>query len=310
LDEGSLMSIDTFNVCVGRLREAGEMGWLSCTTTPKGRANWIHEVFNSGRPNTELIRCATHQNPFLPREFAENIRQQYSTHLARQELEGEFVDTEGGLFKRAWFNVVNSAPNVTSRVRAWDLASTPRDEGKANDPDWSVGALLGKDNDGNVFVLDVRRLRGSPQQVEQAVRQTAELDGKGTAIWMEEEGGSSGKIVADHYSRLLLGWNFRSERSTGSKGDRAQPFAASCERGLVRLLSGHWNRDFLDEIELFPFGAHDDQIDAASLAFNKLASKKHFWMRWGGTVISDAPEVGREERELEQLLNAGCVPRC
>jgi phage terminase large subunit-like protein len=127
---------------------------------------------------------------------------------------------------------------------------------------------------------------------------------------MEMEGGSSGKIVADHYARLLLGWNFRSESSTGSKADRAQPLAAASERGLVRLLSGHWNKDFLDEIELFPFGRHDDCVDSASLAFNKLAAKKRFWMRWGGTVIADAPEVGREEREIEQLLNAGCVPQC
>ena len=31
-----------------------------------------------------------------------------------------------------------------------------------------------------------------------------------------------------------------------------------------------WNRDFLDEFELFPSGAHDDIVDAASGAFSKL----------------------------------------
>jgi phage terminase large subunit-like protein len=34
---------------------------------------------------------------------------------------------------------------------------------------------------------------------------------------------------------------------------------------------GLWNRYFLDEAETFPLGVHDDQIDAASLALEKLA---------------------------------------
>jgi hypothetical protein len=34
---------------------------------------------------------------------------------------------------------------------------------------------------------------------------------------------------------------------------------------------GPWIKDFLDEAEIFPYGAHDDQVDAASLALAKLA---------------------------------------
>ena len=37
------------------------------------------------------------------------------------------------------------------------------------------------------------------------------------------------------------------------------------------LLRGPWNKDFLDEVELFPLGRHDDAVDAASLALTKLA---------------------------------------
>jgi hypothetical protein len=50
-------------------------------------------------------------------------------------------------------------------------------------------------------------------------------------------------------------------------------------------MAGHWTKDFLDEVELFPFAAHDDQVDAASLAFNKLARKKTFWMRMHGMTF-------------------------
>jgi phage terminase large subunit-like protein len=59
--------------------------------------------------------------------------------------------------------VVEQAAPLVSRVRAWDLATTPRDAIKARDPDWTVGVLLGKDAAGTYYVVDVRRLRGNPE---------------------------------------------------------------------------------------------------------------------------------------------------
>jgi predicted phage terminase large subunit-like protein len=293
LDEASLMPQEAFTVSIGRLREAGEQGWLSATFTPKGRQHWTFDVFATGRPDTELIHCRTGDNPFLPPAFAETVGRQYTSRTALQELEGQFLDSEAGeLFRRAWFGIVAEAPKIVRRVRAWDLAGTPKE--RTNDPDWTAGVLLGKTEDGTTIVLDVNRLRGRPQQVEAAVRQTAELDGRGVAVWMEQEPGSAGAAVIDHYARhILCCYNFRSERSTGNKATRAAPLAAAAERGLVKLLAGHWNKDFLDELEVFPYGGHDDQVDAASLAFNKLAVRQQFWMRYDGiTYRGDRPERG------------------
>jgi predicted phage terminase large subunit-like protein len=286
LDEASLMSADTFSIGIGRLREAGESGWLSAGFTPKGRQHWTYEVFATGRPNTEIIYCKTRDNIFLPADFYENVRSQYTSGQALQELEGAWVDTEGGLFQAKWFGTVKSVPKLVSRVRAWDLAATPKDERRAHDPDYTVGALWGKGEDGTVYVLDIKRLRGSPQAVESAVRTTAEWDGKAIPIWMEQEPGSSGATVVDHYARrVLMGWNFRAERSTGEKSTRAQPLAAAAERGLVKLVEAHWNKDLLDEVSIFPFANHDDQVDSLALGFNKLASKRTFWMRICGESI-------------------------
>jgi predicted phage terminase large subunit-like protein len=295
LDECSLMAVDVFNVGIGRLREGGEQGWLSATFTPKGLSHWTYQVFATGRPNTAMFSCRTADNPFLPEDFHETVAGQYTSRLALQELEGRFVETEGGLFRREWFKVVDAAPKLTAKVRAWDLASTPKEK-KSQDPDWSVGALLGKDEAGDIHILNIVRLRGSPQQVEAAVRSTAELDGKDTAIWMEEEGGSSGKTVIDHYvRRVLAGFNFRAERSTGDKATRAMPLAAASERGLVKVVRAHWNADLLDEFGAFPYGGHDDIVDSCSLAFNKLANKQQMWIRMGGVTFdySTGEVVGR-----------------
>jgi len=47
--------------------------------------------------------------------------------------------------------------------------------------------------------------------------------------------------------------------------------AAQCESGNVKVLKGDWNTAFLDELCSFPYSRNDDQVDAASGAFTKLA---------------------------------------
>jgi predicted phage terminase large subunit-like protein len=279
MDEASLMPAEAFTVAIGRLREAGEQGWLSATFTPKGRLHWTFETFATGRPDTAIFYARTKENPFLPPRFHDTVRQQYTAAHAAQELEGEFTDAAGTLFKRYWFGVVDAPPPLRDRVRAWDLAATPRDEAQARDPDHTAGVLMGKAADGTHYVLDVRRLQGTPREVQALVRRTAEADGRGVRIWLEQEPGSAGATVVSHFFQLLSGFNFHAERSTGSKSDRARPLAAQAEGGTVKLARGPWNKDFLDEMEMFPFGPHDDQADAASLAFAKLALPDNSYYR-------------------------------
>ena len=45
------------------------------------------------------------------------------------------------------------------------------------------------------------------------------------------------------------------------------PVASQVNAGTVTLLRGDWNRDFLEELQDFPGGAKDDQVDALSRAF-------------------------------------------
>src|SRR5581483_6115202 len=128
-------------------------------------------------------------------------------------------------------------------------------------PDWTAGVLMGRSDEGVYYVLDVRRDRLSPQGVQALVKRTAQADGYGVPVRMEQKPGSAGATVISHYLRQLSGWDFGGERSTGDKVTRARPLAAQAEGGNVRLLRGPWNKDFLDEAEVFPFGGHDDQVD-------------------------------------------------
>lgn len=203
------------------------------------------------------------------------IRQTVGSYWWSAMYQGRPVPEGGGMFKREWFPLVAAAPSGDMHairwVRWWDFAAT-EDKG-TNDPDWAVGALVGRTPAGGYFVADIQRVRATPHAVEQLVASTAVRDGKGVQIWIEQEPGSSGKIVIDHYVRTVLpGFAVRGLLSSGSKVVRADPLSAQAEAGNVALVRGPWLEGLLTELEQFPHGTHDDQVDALSGAFGVLAT--------------------------------------
>jgi predicted phage terminase large subunit-like protein len=159
-------------------------------------------------------------------------------------------------------------------------------------PDWTAGALMSVTAD-DTIVEDVKRFQESPGVVERNILKQAERDGRDVAIRMEEEPGASGKTVIDHYRRLLDGYDFRGVRSTGNKEIRANPVAAKAEAGHVKIVRGPWNKMFLDEAELFPYGENDDMVDAVSGGFEYLAtSNPADIVPWGASRTSPWTHVG------------------
>jgi len=112
----------------------------------------------------------------------------------------------------------------------------------------------------------------------QHILKTAHADGNDVAVHVEQEPGSSGLDSVNEIIRLLVGFNIRADKVTGSKGVRAEPFAAQAEAGNVKMKRASWNGAYIDELTTFPNGLHDDQVDGSSGAFMQLASS--FWMRY------------------------------
>jgi len=177
------------------------------------------------------------------------------------------MPAEGGFFKREWFSkFVDAVPaEVEGRVRYWDKAAT------ADGGDYTVGARMSYTAEGVFYIEDVVRGRWSPGERDKIIKQCAEIDPPGTQFWLEQEPGSSGVDSVQALIRLLAGYSVHADRATGSKQVRAEPFAAQCEAGNVVLVKGYWNNLFLDELLVFPNGQHDDQVDAISGAFSKIA---------------------------------------
>ena len=220
-----------------------------------------------------FIPARLEDNPHLDLAEYEQTLSQLDPVTRAQLRRGDWdVLPEGRLFKRDWFRIVEPRDVPDGRdVRFWDMAAS--DPKPGTDPDYTAGAKVRRTADGIYYIQDMRRERATPQVVEALVRQTAQEDGRAVPVWMEQEPGSSGVAVISYYTRQVMeGFTFRGLRSTGDKVSRAGPVSSQAEAGNVRLVRGAWVTPFLDEICAFPTeGVHDDQVDAVSGAFDRLA---------------------------------------
>src|SRR5690554_611877 len=206
----------------------------------------------------------------FPERFSRETVDRDKKMMGSMAVAGQFQQRPaprgGGFFEWDKLEIVPAAPATLRQVvRYWDKAGT---EGGG---DWTAGVKMGVDADGTYYVLDVIREQVAASKRERIIRQTAEADGVGVHVWIEQEGGSGGKESAENTIKRLAGFVAKSERPTGEKAARATPLSAQVEAGNVKLVAGAWNKDYLDELKTFPVGKHDDQVDASSGAFNKLA---------------------------------------
>lgn len=177
--------------------------------------------------------------------------------------------SSGDYFKRSYFEIVPAAPMVAQRLRYWDRAATEPSESNP-DPDWTAGLRLALADDGYYYVEHVERFRGTPGKVLKRVCTTTAQDGRTVAVGIEQDPAQAGKFEAATYVSALAGYIVMPVPPQGDKETRASPASVQAEHGKIRLVRGPWNEAFLAELEAFPRGAHDDQVDALSGAFNLL----------------------------------------
>lgn len=168
----------------------------------------------------------------------------------------------GRLFQVNRVDVVDNRLGGTV-VRAWDLAASA-------DGDWTAGVRLARSADGLFQVQDVVRIRGGPEEVVRVIRATAERDGRDVAIGLPQDPGQAGRSQVAFLAGRLAGWRVASSPESGSKATRAMPVASQVNAGTISVLKGVWNGVFLAELEDFPGGAYDDQVDALARAFGMM----------------------------------------
>jgi predicted phage terminase large subunit-like protein len=197
-------------------------------------------------------------------------RRQVLTQASWESLYQQNPIVVGGeIFPVEQFKIVQTfdRKKIKKSIRYVDKAGT------ADGGAYTAAALVHAMQDGTT-VEDMLRGQWSILEREQRLMQAAASD-KVTcprySLWFEQEPGSGGKESAENSIRRFKGYDVHTDRVTGSKEVRAQPYAAQVEAGNVSLVAAGWNREFIDEHEQFPMGKYKDQVDATAGAFNKLA---------------------------------------
>jgi len=277
-DELTQFTETQYRYLFSRLRRSNEVDVplrMRSASNPGGVGHeWVRERFIDAQGSIEsriFIPASLPDNPYLDQDAYLASLNQLDPITRQQLLMGDWSARQpGNLFRREWFAVVEELPvQINRSVRFWDLAATPMRPG--TDPDYTAGVRVDYGVDGLYYVVDVQRMRGTPGEVERLVNQTARMDGISTQIVIEQEPGASGVNTIHHYvTRILPDYTVRGQRSTGSKVERAGPVSSQAEAGNIRLYRGPWLGPFLDEVEAFPLGGHDDQVDALSGAMMRL----------------------------------------
>lgn len=184
---------------------------------------------------------------------------------------------DGGIFKPNKLVFVNALPAGNIRwLRGWDLAST------ANDGDYTAGAKIGVLEDGRFVIAHIERGQYGADERDHVLKNTATRDGVQTRISIPQDPGQAGKSQVLYLTRQLAGFSVSASPESGDKVTRAEPFAAQVNVGNVLVLDdGNWDTAALiKEMQMFPNGRHDDQIDACSRAFNELMDTKTGMLDW------------------------------
>lgn len=193
------------------------------------------------------------------------IKATVDTQIWESRYQQNPTPREGGMFKvDCWVRRPAAPPNLRL-VRCWDLAATK------GGGDFTVGVLMGMDNENRAFVLDVQRFKKDGNEVKKQVLATARADGRGVRIRIEQEKAGAGKALIADYKRMLTGYSVIGVRPEGSKVQRAGPYsAAQLDSNVYLVNSLTWDKDFVEEHRVFDRGRNDDQVDAASGAFDEL----------------------------------------
>lgn len=178
----------------------------------------------------------------------------------------EPVSSEGGLFKREKFQIIDAMPtNVVKRVRFWDLAMSSK-----TTADYNVGGLMALCADGSIVIEDIDRAQRDWGEVEPHIAEKAISDGVDVEQAIEMAFYQSSAIAALLRRPELHNHIIRGVRVHTDKFTRALPFAARVEAGKVYVLRRSWTQAFIDELCSFPLGRNDDQVDVCSGGYERL----------------------------------------
>lgn len=235
----------------------------------------LYQKSQAGHKNYSHVNIPTDRNPFISKTSVEEVREELPEGAVRdQEFNGKFVKSGSGVIKAAWFHITD-LPLEGEKVRSWDLAATIK-----KSSDYYAGGLHCFDGE-KMQIQDMKRGKLLWPDLKKLIMDTAEFDGTSTPILLENAGQQNIAISDLMEEPRMRNYTILSESPEGDKLARAMVWVSRLQNGIVTMLRGHWNTDYITECESFTVDdthAHDDQIDTTSQAW------KHFCSSGAGVI--------------------------
>jgi len=229
-------------------------------------SGWLLSGGNGEKWDHIKIPAITESNEsFWPDQFPISMlerMQEASPYVFAGQYMQDPTPIGGGDFKTGNIQIVDALPSGLRFIRGWDLAATTK-----KTSDYTATVKLAVDGSGVVWIAHAHQFKGAPDEVERTIKQYAQTD-KNTKTSIPQDPGAAGVAQKMALSRMLQGIDFVFSPESGDKRTRASALAAQVNVGNVRMLRGDWNQTLINALAVFPMGAHDDLVDAASRAYN------------------------------------------
>lgn len=202
----------------------------------------------------------------FPKSWCEKTKATVGTYIWSAQYEQRPGALGGAVFKSKWFEQYDVPPERGRVIVSIDTAFSIR-----KGADFSVASVW-RAHEGRYFLLFTWRERCEYPQLKKTVEGLYESWHPDTVL-IEERGSGQSLLQSLKQETSLPVVGFKVDTD---KVSRAHSVTALFETGRVLFpKSASWLSTFLHELEMFPSGAHDDQVDALTMALTYLRGQEY-----------------------------------
>ena len=243
---------------------ATSRGQLILLSTPRGKQGIFWHAWDR-EPDWKKVKVTADQCPRIAEEYLDQERRALLGAWFSQECCCEFVQDEGSIFKEEWVQYfqIDDMPLVDMIIQSWDTAQT-----KSIASDYVVGQVWAR-RGADFYLIDQVRAKMDFDETVAAMKALAEKWPESSSILIEAQ--QVGAALASHLKKQIAG--IIPIHVKGDKALRAMDCVPAWQSKNVYIPHTSlypWVHDYVSELLAFPNAAHDDQVDATTLALNQL----------------------------------------
>jgi len=264
IDEAAQVTEELYYAVTPMFATSG--GQLILLSTPRGRQGIFWHAWDQ-EPDWKRVNVTADQCPRISKEFLDQQRRALPSAWFNQEFCCEFAQDDASIFKEVWVQYYDpdDLPHMDRIIQSWDTAQT-----KSSTSSYVVGQVWGS-HGADFYLLDQVRGRYDFDETVRAIQDLSSRWLLSTAKLVEAQ--ALGAAVVTHLKPKIAGLiPITVKDSKETRASDCVPVWQSKNVYIPKPDNGKyaWVYEYVQELLNFPNVAHDDQVDATTLALNQL----------------------------------------